>query len=330
MELDELRTFVAVAEAGSVNRAAYALRLSQPAVTRQVQRLEATLGISLLDRRAKPAVLTAAGRVALEHCRAVLRAVAMLQAATAGGDGPSGDCRIGVAAALADLSLPECVDHVRRLFPRVSLKITTGWSGTMLEQLRSGILDEAFVHLPVADKPPGEFNGRVIGTKSLVFVAARNHRIPPVVPIESLAAAAWVLNPDGCGFRATLRRALQRVNAPLDVAVEAYGADLHLALVARGVGVGLVPTRTFARSPHRSDLRTFRLKGYDPHVAVWALRGHAADSLSPVLDALERHFVQNLRKSDARRSAMTPVTRSRRTGKARALAIRKAQTGIEK
>lgn len=314
MELDQIRTFVAVADAGSVNRAAQVLHLSQPAVTRQVQRLEATLGVPLLDRRAKPAGLTAAGRIALEQCRIVLKAVDALQSATAGGEGPSGDWRIGVPPSLADLALPDSVDHLCRLFPRVKLQVTTGWSRALLEQVRAGSLDAAIVQLPEGDRPPADVASRVIGAQPLVFVAPRRPRLAPAVAIDDLVEARWVLNPDGCGFRATLRRALQRIDAPLQVAVEAYGSELQLSLVARGIGYGFVPARAFARSAIRRDVRTFRVKGHDLRLAVWAVHGRPLEPLVPVVDALEAHLVQVFQHRGDASSAPRVSPRSKPTG----------------
>lgn len=294
MELTELRSFVAVAEAGSVNRAAVALRLSQPAVTRHVQRLESALGVALLDRRAKPVKLTAAGLVALKHCRAIIAAVEALAAVVKPGAGPSGDCRIGVSPSLADFALPAALDRLRQRFPRLSIQIVSGWSRGLVEQLRSGMLDTAIVQLPDGERLPGDVSGRQIGKQPLVFVAPRRARVAAALPLEQLGTADWVLNPDGCGFRAKLRQELQRVGAPLRVAIEAYGHEAQLALIARGLGFGLVPARTLARYPERAKLQTFRVKGQDLRVTVWSVRGRPREAIRPVLDALDADLLEAL------------------------------------
>ena len=71
MNLKDIAAFVAVADTGSINRAALRLNLTQPATTRRVQNFEAAMSAELLDRRAKPAVLTPIGRQVLEYCRLV-------------------------------------------------------------------------------------------------------------------------------------------------------------------------------------------------------------------------------------------------------------------
>src|SRR5215831_20232647 len=81
MNLQDIEAFVAVAETGSVNRAAARLNLTQPATTRRIQNFEAAIGAtSLFGRSIKPAVLTSLGSHVLEQCRRVLAAVAELEA----------------------------------------------------------------------------------------------------------------------------------------------------------------------------------------------------------------------------------------------------------
>ena len=69
MDISDARTFVVVAEAGSISRAARELHLTQPAVTRRIQRLEQAIGASLIDRRKRPFALTDVGQAAIERCR---------------------------------------------------------------------------------------------------------------------------------------------------------------------------------------------------------------------------------------------------------------------
>src|ERR1700730_8012860 len=97
MEFDDIRAFVAVAESRSVSRAARELHLTQPAVTRRVQRLESSLGVSLCDRRRRPLALTEAGQAVLERCRRVLHAVRDVRSAM-GGDALPGRAITGGGA----------------------------------------------------------------------------------------------------------------------------------------------------------------------------------------------------------------------------------------
>ena len=133
--LDELRTFVLLAEEGSIQRVAERLPLTQPAVTRQIQRLESVLNLELLDRRQKPPRLTPAGVEVLSRSRDILAAYADLLALGKRTE-PDGLLRIGVANGLADDRFAAVISDIRRRFPRVSLRLMTGWSHDLSEKLR--------------------------------------------------------------------------------------------------------------------------------------------------------------------------------------------------
>src|SRR5438445_13199582 len=106
MNLQDIEAFVAVAEAGSVNRAALRLNLTQPATTRRIQNFEAAIGgAPLFNRAVKPAALTSLGTHVLERCRRVLTAVAELEACTAKAADPAGDLQAGVAHGLGQVLL---------------------------------------------------------------------------------------------------------------------------------------------------------------------------------------------------------------------------------
>jgi DNA-binding transcriptional LysR family regulator len=302
MELDWMRAFVTVADTGSINRAAQKLHLSQPAVTRQVQHLEESLEVPLFDRRTKPFGLTPAARAVLGRCRQVLKAVDEVRAATAA-DTPLVELRIGVSPALAEMAAVEAVDRLRMALPRAVLCVTTNWSRAVLDAVRSGALDLGVVQLPEASHLPAGLTGQVVGHERVVLVRARKGPGVSVRHVPDLAEARWVLSPQGCGFRALLTDALQRVKAPPRVAVEVAGFDLQLSFVARGIGLGLVPTRVLARSRFRSKLQTLHVPGFDCRVAIWSVRGRPPESLIPALAA----FDEDLRRLLGGEASRLPV-----------------------
>jgi DNA-binding transcriptional LysR family regulator len=286
MELDWMRAFVTVADTGSINRAAQKLHLSQPAVTRQVQHLEESLEVPLFDRRTKPFGLTPAGQAVLERCRQVLQAVEEVRATTAA-DTPVVELRIGMSPALAEMAVVEPIDRLRAALPRAVLSVTTNWSRVVLEAVRSGVLDVGVVQLPEGSHLPAGVTGQMVGHERVVIVGAQRGPVAGVRRVPDLAEARWVLSPQGCGFRALLTEALQRVKAPPRVAVEVAGFDLQLSFVARGIGLGLVPASVLARSRFRSKLQTLHVPGFDCRVAVWSVRGRPPESVIPALAAFD-------------------------------------------
>src|SRR5215831_14757683 len=270
MELGDVQAFVVVADTGSVSLAARNLNVTQSAVTRRLQRLETSLGAAVLDRRTRPISLTTAGRAALDHCRRLLKDVKEVRAVTANGL-PAGEVRIGVAHALTEVTLAEPVGEVRRKFPNIALRLSTGWSRDLLERVRTRAVDAAVILLPEGEHLPAEVVGKEIGKERLVVVAPRQKGRFQARTIQDLAGVQWILNPEGCAARAALRRRLQQADIDQVVAVEAYNYELQLALVAEGRGLSLVPERILLRSRFRSRLRTLRVAGLAFPLTVWTV-----------------------------------------------------------
>ena len=293
MEFEDLRTFVAVAETCSVSQAARQMFLTQPAVTRRLQRLETALGSALVDRRRRPFTLTPAGQDVLERCRRVLHSVREVEAAIGGDGGPAGELKIGVAHALTEITMMEPLDRIRERFPKVDLRLTTGWSRVLLEQVRSGRLDAAVILLPEEDNLPVGVKGVEIGKEQLVVVAARKETVrnPKLAQVSGIN---WILNPEGCGARAGLRRALQRANVDMHVALETYNYELQMNLVARNRGWSLVPSRILHRSRLRSRLRVLRIRGLQFPMRVWTVMGESETRMAAAIEQLNRGLIEKL------------------------------------
>ena len=174
MNLQDIEAFVAAAEAGSVNRAAIRLRLTQPATTRRIQSFEQAFGDTpLFNRAVKPAVLTSLGTHVLEHCRRVLAAVAELEACTTRATAPSGDLKAGVAHGLGEMVITTPLDALRRTFPRIRLRISSDWSTNLIEQVRSGALDCAVGLLTEAHAIPAGLTRIALGAEQVVVVGPK-------------------------------------------------------------------------------------------------------------------------------------------------------------
>jgi len=293
MDLDDLRAFLAVVEAGSVTAAATRLHLSQPAVTRRLQRLEAELGVELFDRHAKPLAPTPAGRAALEKGRQILESIDGLVSLWNGQ--PSGPFRLGASLSFSALALARPIDELRRTFPRVMPYVTTGWSPALTDEVRDGTLDMAFIAHLEGKRPVADFPTVPLGTHPLVLVAPNSARVPKVAEPRMLGDATWVLNPEGCSFRQGLEHVLHQAGVKLRVAVAVYGWDLQLSLVARGLGFGLFPAWVVRRSRLRAKIRVFRLHGFDANVEFTSVHGHSLGRLEGVAKVLDQTLADQIR-----------------------------------
>ena len=281
---------MAVADAGSVNRAAVRLNLTQPATTRRIQNFEAAIGgAPLFNRAVKPAVLTALGNHVLERCRRVLAAAAELEACATKGADPAGDLKAGVAHGLAEMVLTAPLDVLRRTFPRIRLQVSANWSANLVEEVRSGALDCAVGLLTDAHSVPAGLTRIPLGSEQVVVVAASKsptRRDGNPWRLRDLAGEGWLLNPSGCACRAALVKAFDRLQLPIRIAAEVIGEDLQLSLLAHSGGLGLIPRRQFEQSPHRRKLRILDVLDFTFPVTVTLVRNAAPGRFDPAIDLL--------------------------------------------
>jgi DNA-binding transcriptional LysR family regulator len=286
MNVGDLKAFVAVAETGSVNRAAAKLNLTQPAVTRRVQSLEAAIGAPLLDRTSKPPSLTEDGRQTLAHGRRILSAIEDLTLQVGSKRGLSGDFRVGIAPGFADSVLGRPLDDVMRHFPNVSVRIASDWSSELLAALQAQIVDAALVLLTEPQSIAKDLELRSFRQEPVVIIAPRQATMPASPRLVELGFHRWVLNPRGCSFRQALQRALDRERGHLNLCAEVQGYELQMSLIARGVGLGLIPKSRWQSSPHRKDTRIIEPCDFRLLVtpAVVTREGH--DRFRPIVDLL--------------------------------------------
>ncbi|HWZ59265.1 MAG TPA: LysR family transcriptional regulator [Gemmatimonadaceae bacterium] len=288
MNIHDLEAFIAVVETGSIGAAALRLNLTQPGVTRRVQSLEHTLGTPLLDRRSKPPRITTAGRAAYDQARRVTLAVRDMTLALEPDGEPRGEFRIGVSVGLGDLALFDPVDRVRAAFPHLLLRASTG--SQTAQQVRAGTLDAAaFLSTDTVDPPYG-LAGERLCLAPAVIVAGSTFPLSDPERFEDLAAVPWVLNHDGCAFRRALTDAFTAHRRVMVPGVEAGGNELHLSLIARGHGIGMVLPRMLERSAFRDAVRVVPVDDFHPMFAVWlvhsAYPGRLAAPIRCFRDAL--------------------------------------------
>lgn len=278
---------MAVVETGSIVAAATRLHLTQPGISRRVQSLEDRLGVALLERQSKPLKPTAAGKEVYERGRRVLGSLADLLAGVESGSDVSGEFRLGIAPFLAELALTRPIDSLRSEFGKLTLRITTGWSPALLTLVESNAIDAAAVVLPDDVMPPNTLTAHLLSHQMPLIVASRTSSLSEgSLSLAELAAHAWVVNQDGCGIRRSIRHALDAARLPLDVAVETFGTELQLSLVARGVGIGMIMPGAWRRSAFRDQLRVLTVPEFRGGVNTWLVHPRTPGRLAAPIERL--------------------------------------------
>ncbi|WP_306027143.1 LysR family transcriptional regulator [Stappia sp. MMSF_3263] len=287
MNIDDMRALVAVVEGGTLAQAAARLHLTQPAITRRLQRLEESLGVTLLDRDQKPARPTEQGRSAYRACVDILRATEDLRRAV-GRPSAGQVLRLGVTPGVMDAVLRPVFDGLARDVPDGRLDLRTGPSIDLRAALRGGELDAAIVFLREEKGPDPRETAIRVGMEEVSVVAARSAGLPERMELEDLADHPFVINPDGCGFRTGLEHRFLRCGKSLTVAASVWGIPQQLQLIVDGVGIGLVPRRMVRASMESDRLQIIEVPDFTPRLAVWMMTAGHLPALAPALEAVRR------------------------------------------
>lgn len=240
MDLHQLRTFVAIADAGGVTRAASRLNLSQPAATRQIQVLEATLGVTLFARVGRRIRLTSDGEDLLRRSRRVLaEADALRERASALRAGDTGIVTVGATPPMIDAVLAGFLMGHRKRHPGVEIRIVEDGGTSLVSRLERGDVHLAYV--PVGDD---RFVGRLLYPVHVIAVVPAGSEFSQnrVLEIGSLAGQQLLTLRVGFGSRDWFDAACEAANIRPSVLLESNSHNAILALAAAGYGIGILPS----------------------------------------------------------------------------------------
>ncbi len=182
--LEQLRSFVAVSEHEHISKAATALFLTQAAVTQQVHHLERALGLQLLEHYGRRIRLTGAGRELAVSCRAVLRAVEVLEDTSESMKNlQAGSLHLGASPTCASYYLPNRLAEFSRLHPGIKLEVAVEPTSDINRQVVAGTVDCGVIE----GEPDPELVSHVLAQDELILVARRDHplsALPTVTPAQ--------------------------------------------------------------------------------------------------------------------------------------------------
>lgn len=250
MELRQLEYFVAVAEHRHFTRAATSLHIAQSGLSASIRGLERELGCDLFIRNTRSVQLTDAGRALLVEARHTLSSASSARDAV---DAVRGLLRgrlvIGTIQCLTAVDVPELLLRFHDRHPGVEIGLRQGGSVELLEQVRDGEVDIAFVAAPHPEPP--DLALTELHSEPIMLACAPTHRYADGGPIDQadlaeLATETFVDFHPGWISRDVTDRMFAAEQLKRHVALEVNDAHLLLGLVAAELGVALVPA-SFSR-----------------------------------------------------------------------------------
>ncbi|MCC5581059.1 LysR family transcriptional regulator [Microtetraspora sp. AC03309] len=244
MELQQMRYVVAVAETNSFTRAAERCLVVQSALSHQIARLERELGARLFDRTSRRVRLTPAGEAFLPAARQCLDAAERAAADVAAAVGEiRGRLTVGVIPTVAAVDIPAALHDFHRRYPRVRIGLRVGASEELVEHVKQGAVEVAFLGLPATARPQG-VRAYELARDRLVAVVAPAHPLAkePDVDLRRLSSEVFVDFPAGTAGRIQSDQAFSAAGLVRDVAFEVTAADLMARLIQQGLGVAMLPS----------------------------------------------------------------------------------------
>jgi len=278
LDLDQLATFVMIADTGSFTRAAEEVHRTQSAVSMQMRKLEERVGKTLFVKDGRTNRLSEDGERLLSYARRMLR---LNRETLAAFDDNSleGHVRIGTPDDYADRFLPEIMARFSRSNPRVELSVICEPTTNLVEQIRRGNLDIALV---THDQDKGM--SEVVRREPLLWVSSTNH------PTHEQPILQMAFGRPTCLWRRSETEALAEMNREYRILFTSFSATVIIAAVLSGLAVSVLPECAL-----RPGMRVLgEADGFKPlpDCRIGIMRGHT--SKPDVVDALARHIAESL------------------------------------
>jgi DNA-binding transcriptional LysR family regulator len=258
MNLQQLRHFVTLAEAGSFRKAAERLHMTQPPLSVSIRRLEEDLGVVLFSRDVGGVRLTAAGTSVLEQARSALFYLQQIRDVARAVTGGEGGClRVGFIGSATFALLPRMLPVYLQRFPRVRLELQESTTEEILALVNDRVLDVGLIRYPVYRA--SEATIEQVEFDRLAVALPMSHPLCDLdpVPLGALAREPFILYSRAAvpNLHALVIELCQEAGYFPHVVQEAVQIQTILSLVESGLGVALVPSLAARYSSGRIALR---------------------------------------------------------------------------
>lgn len=265
MEIRTLRYFLKVAELGSFSRAALDMRIAQPALSRQIRKLEDELGVTLLYRTGRGVSLTHAGELLQESGRKVSEDLdAAARSVRASGGMMAGSAVIGLPPTVGRVLTIPLARRMHEEFPKVKLRIVEGFSGHLLEWLYSGRVDVGVLYaepnVPVmVAEPLVEEDLMLIGRPDMLPAPYRDGG-RTAITLAEIASLPLVVPSQPHSLRLRIESTAAECGLTLDYVLEVDALFSMIETVRQGLGFTILPDCAARRDIDEGVLAALRIE----------------------------------------------------------------------
>jgi LysR family nitrogen assimilation transcriptional regulator len=255
MDIKQLRTFRAVAELGSLSKAADRLRAAQPALSRHIKLLEHELRVELFIRNGRGMLLTSAGQILLDRTTGLVRQIEQVRDDIQSASGrPSGRVILGLVPTVSAVLSGRLARRIMTELPDISLRIVESYGGHLVEWLHRGEMDLAITYGLADDL---HLSVHCIGAEDIAVVGPPGSGLArkKQVELEWLVKQRLILPSISHGLRALLEKAVAAKKLTLNAMIEADSYRAQISLMEEGLGYTLLPA-----SAIRAELAAQRLE----------------------------------------------------------------------
>ena len=284
MDLQQLATFIKIAELSSFSKAAEALGYSQAAVTIQIKQLEAELDVLLFDRIGKKTSLTNEGLTLKQYAHSILQMVTDAKIALSDQTKLGGKLRIGASESLCTYILPSIISAFHTQYPQIALSLKAGNVSEL-----SFLLSQNEVDLICLFAKETDFKMHQLlfaKPEPFAFVTSPIHPLATAkqLSLSALNGKDFLLTEPGCSYRESLEQLLLKNQITVQPLIEIGNTEAIKRYASAGLGIALLPYFTVQKECEANELITLPVSEL-PLSLSHQLLCHKSKHLSPILEA---------------------------------------------
>ncbi|NLP37749.1 MAG: LysR family transcriptional regulator [Firmicutes bacterium] len=269
MDLDSLKAFCTVVEAGSISKAAKKLYVSQPSLSVKIQDLENLCQSKLLERTNRGVTLTDAGQVVYQHAQKILFLGEKITKELDRSRNQVVILQLGASSTVGNYALPCTIFNFKEKYPEYHINLKTFNTETVIEKIINHEIDIGLVEGPLTEKNHRILNQEGIETKSvttseLILVAHNSEKWPQdEISLDAFKELPLIIREKGSGIRTTMEMVLSDLGMALDdlnIVLELESTNGIISAVTSDKGVTLLPKMAVRKELHYKILKQIQVK----------------------------------------------------------------------